>query len=198
MNIEPKLKFIKSNRNKDQLVVNNKYVYNLYSSDKKGNKSYIYTFYKTINKCKSMSKLNSTNHIVAYNQEHNHIISEKKVQRAKAKSEIKKQIQKLNNISEFNSLRSIINMNINKQFSKEIDSWNNKSDEHEYYKNLSGENFIIKKTDNYLLFQSKSLAKIHINNSNNFFCDATFYDAPYISYKYLFQEFNLKNFISFL
>ena len=45
----------------------------------------------------------------------------------------------------------------------------------EYYKSLSGENFLIKKTDKYLLFQSKFLANIYINNSNNIFCDATFY-----------------------
>ena len=48
MNREPKLDFIKSNLNKDQLVVDIKYLYNFYYSDKKGNKSYRYTSYKTI------------------------------------------------------------------------------------------------------------------------------------------------------
>ena len=61
MNKGPKLEFIKSNRNKDQLVVDNKYLYNFYCSDKKGNKSYRCTSYKTINKYKSTLKLNSTN-----------------------------------------------------------------------------------------------------------------------------------------
>ena len=90
MNREPKIEFIKSNRNKDQIVVDNKYLYNFYSSDKKA-------------------------------------------PRAKAKSEIKNKLQKVNNpltikakniyeestnnlglnIPEYSSLRSIINRNIN-------------------------------------------------------------------------------------
>ena len=133
MNKEPKIEFIKSNRNKDQIAVDNKYLYNFYSSDKKGNKSYRCTSYKTINKCKSTIKLNSSNKIISYNHEHNHIISDKKAPRAKAKSEIKNKLQKVNNpltikakniyeestnnlglnIPEYSSLRSIINRNIN-------------------------------------------------------------------------------------
>ena len=217
MNREPKIEFIKSNRNKEQIVVDNKYLYNFYSSDKKGNKSYRCTSYKTINKCKSTIKLNSSNKIISYDHEHNHIISEKKAPRAKAKSEIKNKLQNLNNpltikakniytestnnlglnIPEFNSLRSIINRNINKQFPKEIDNWDNIPDVHEYYKTLYGEDFLIKKSDNYLLFQSKSLANIQKNYSNNIFCDATFYAAPSISYQLLITRVESKEFNKF-
>ena len=68
---------------------------------------------------------------------------------------------------------------------------------HEYYKTLSGEDFLIKKTDNYLLFQSKILANIHINYSNNIFCDATFYAAPSISYQLLITRVESKEFHKF-
>ena len=81
----------------------------------------------------SLIKLNSSNQIIAYNHEHNYIISEKKAPRTKAKSEIKNKLQNLNNpltikakniyeestnnlglnIPEYNSLRYIINRNIN-------------------------------------------------------------------------------------
>ena len=46
----PKIDFIKSSRNKDQLILNDKYIYNFTSEDKKGNKTFKCSLYKTINK----------------------------------------------------------------------------------------------------------------------------------------------------
>ena len=101
------------------------------------------------------------------------------------------------NIPDYNSLKSIINHNINKQFPKEIDNWNNIPELHDYYKTLSGEDFIIKKTEDYLLFQSKSLANIQINYNKSIFCDATFYAAPSISYQLLIIRVESKEFHTF-
>ena len=116
----------------------------------------------------------------------------------KAKNIYEESTEKLGlNIPEYNSLRSIINRNINKHFPKEIDNWDNIPDVHEYYKTLSGEDFLIKKTDKYLLFQSESLANIHINNGSNIFCDATFYAAPSISYQLLITRVESKEFLNF-
>ena len=86
----PKIDFIKSSRNKDQLILNDKYIYYFISEDKKGNKTFKCSLYKTINKCSSYIKLDKDNNIVKYESYHNHEISTMKASAAKAKSEIKK------------------------------------------------------------------------------------------------------------
>ena len=86
----PKIDFIKSIRNKVQIIIDNKYIYTFASEDKKGNKNFKCNFYKTVNKCSSSIKLNKENNIVKYEDYHNHEISNIKASAAKAKSEIKK------------------------------------------------------------------------------------------------------------
>lgn len=65
----------------------------------------------------------------------------------------------------------------------EIKKWEEIPDNHEYYYTLSGESFMLKKTEDYIIFQSPSLAKLHIKYPDNIFCDGTFYIAPSISYQ---------------
>ena len=69
----PKIEFIKSCRNKDQLIIDNKYIDNFASEDKKGN-----------------------NNKLKYEDYHNHEISNIKDTAAKAESEIKKIINEDN------------------------------------------------------------------------------------------------------
>ena len=56
-------------------------------------------------------------------------------------------------------------------------------DNHEYYSTLSGESFMLKKTEDFIIFQFPSLAKLHIKYPDKIFCDGTFYFAPSISYQ---------------
>ena len=85
--------------------------------------------------------------------------------KARVKSEIKKIIRRNDNpfnikgknvfhevtknlgiiIPRYINLRSTINRNINKNFPKEISSWEDIPEEHDFYKTLSGQEFIIKK-----------------------------------------------------
>ena len=92
----PKIEFIKSCRNKDQLIIDNKYIDNFASEDKKGNKTFKCSLYKTINKCSSSIKLDKDNNKLKYEDYHNHEISNIKDTAAKAESEIKKIINEDN------------------------------------------------------------------------------------------------------
>ena len=65
-------------------------------------------------------------------------------------------------IPEYKTVRSIINREINKNFSKEIKAWEDIPDGHEFYKTLSDEEFLVKKTDEFMLFQTPYLAKLHL------------------------------------
>ena len=50
MNKKPKIGIISSCRNKDQILLEDKYIYNHSNTDKKGNKLYKCTYYKKENK----------------------------------------------------------------------------------------------------------------------------------------------------
>lgn len=210
----PKIEFIKSSRNKEQIILDNKYIYNFASEDKKGNKNYKCNYYKTVNKCSSSIKLNKEKNIVKYEDYHNHEVNIIKASAAKAKSEIKNIITKEENpfalkgksiykdatknlgliVPEYNTLKATINRHINKNFPKEITSWEEIPDESDYYETISNENFMIRKTDNYIIFQSKTQAVIQHQNDNSLFCDATFYAAPSIAYQLLITRVYAKDF----
>ena len=146
------------------------------NTNKKGNKTYKCTYYKKDNKCSSSIKLNINKDIINYISYHNHNISKKKEPQSKAKSEISNNINKYNNlfdikpknlykdttknlgiiIPEYKSVRSLINRTINKNFPKDIKEWDENPNEHESYKTISGEDFLVKKEANFILFQSQS------------------------------------------
>ena len=64
-----------------------------------------------------------------------------------------------------------------KSFQKEVKDWSEIPDNHEFYRTISGETFLVCKKDNFILFQSPSQAGIQIEYKDNIFCDATFYSA---------------------
>ena len=88
-------------------------------------------------------------------------------------------------IPEYITVGSIINREINKNFPKEIKAWEIIPDDHEFYKSLSDEKFLVKKTDEFMLYQSPYLAKLHLAYKEAIFWDATFYTAPSICYQLL-------------
>ena len=91
-------------------------------------------------------------------------------------------------------MKATINRHINKNFPKDISSWAEIPNEHEFYSTLSKENFLVSKTDNYIIFQSKTQAIIQLENDNNLFCDATFFAAPSIAYQLLITRIYAKDF----
>ena len=142
---EPKIEYIQSKRDKAQLIIDNKYIYNFYSKDKKENQTFKCIFFKKDNKCSSHTKLNKDKKIISYDSYHNHNMSEKEAPKRKVKSEIKNKINKADNpfnikpcniykevtkkagliIPEFKTVKSVINRTINKNFPKDIKEWDN-------------------------------------------------------------------------
>jgi len=56
----------KTNRGKEQIILNRKYKFNLSSKIKDNSKKYKCTEYKTLNKCQSFIILNNENQILEY------------------------------------------------------------------------------------------------------------------------------------
>ncbi|ORY20446.1 hypothetical protein LY90DRAFT_516785 [Neocallimastix californiae] len=133
-------------------------------------KSKIYrcTEYKTLNKCKSLIILNDKKEVLKYESLHNHLKKEIDVSISLAKHKIKEEIKKnsipmdikpkhiFNAVSqemglicpEYNTIRSQIIRNINKQFPPNIKGFDDIPIESEYYKMKRNENFMIfKNTD---------------------------------------------------
>ena len=202
---EPKFEFITSSKNKHQIILEHKHIYNFFNKDKKDNQTFRCTYYKKANKCSSFIKIDKDKNIIEYSKYHNHNISEKESPKAKVKSEIKDKIAHIDNpfnikgidiykevtknadviIPEYKTVRSIINREINKTLPKEINSWDDIPEDHEFYKTISYEDFLVKKSEEFILFQWPYLAKLHLAYKENIFCDATFYTAPSISYQLL-------------
>lgn len=200
---EPHIDYITSNRDKEGLVIDNKYIYNFIRKDKNNSKLYRCTYYKKNNKCKSFIKIKENKAVLEYDGNHNHEISDKSAPKARTKSLIKSEIKNKKKpfiikgkdiykdtikdqgllVPEYNTVRSSINRTINKNMSVEIKNWEDIPDNHEYYSTLSGESFMLKKNEDFIIFQSPSLAKLHIKYRDKIFCDGTFYIAPSISYQ---------------
>ena len=72
-------------------------------------------------------------------------------------------------IPEYKSVRSVINRTINKNFPKDIKEWDENPNEQESYKTISGEDFLVKKEANFVLFQSQSQLFIqHLHLATNY------------------------------
>ena len=78
---------------------------------------------------------------------------------------------------------------------KEIQNWNDIPDSHEYYSTLSGESFMLIKDEDFIIFQSPSLVKLHLKYPDQIFCDGNFYIAQSISYQVFITRIYAKEYI---
>ena len=92
----PKFTKTKSRKNKDMLLVDDIYLYNLIKVNKDKSKLFRCNQYKTDSKCQAFIKLNEKEEIIKFNSNHNHIKNEiytiKEESRKKLKSKIKNSI----------------------------------------------------------------------------------------------------------
>jgi hypothetical protein len=92
---EPKIEYIKSNLNKEELFIDDKYIFNFSRIKKNKSKLYRCSYYKKSSKCSAYIKNKLDNTIEDYHPKHNHNIEE--IAGARAKSEIKNKINLIHN-----------------------------------------------------------------------------------------------------
>ncbi|ORX52493.1 hypothetical protein BCR32DRAFT_251807 [Anaeromyces robustus] len=198
-----KIEFSETNRGKKQLIINKKYKFNFSLKKKDNSKVYRCTEYKTANKCKSFIILNDKNEILKYESFHNHLEKEFDASLSLIKHKIKEEIRKstipmdlkprriYNEVSqnmgiicpEYDTIRSQILRNINKQIHTDITTFDEIPNESIYYKTERGEDFMIFKNPNIIIFQSPFQAKLFSKYYEDIFADGTFYVAPKFSYQ---------------
>ncbi|ORX76414.1 hypothetical protein BCR32DRAFT_284173 [Anaeromyces robustus] len=198
-----KIEFSETNRGKKQLIINKKYKFNFSLKKKDNSKVYRCTEYKTANKCKSFIILNDKNEILKYESFHNHLEKEFDASLSLIKHKIKEEIRKsiipmdlkprriYNEVSqnmgficpEYDTIRSQILRNINKQIHTDITTFDEIPNELIYYKTERGEDFMIFKNPNIIIFQSPFQAKLFSKYYEDIFADGTFYVAPKFSYQ---------------
>ena len=92
--------------------------------------------------------------------------------------------QKIGNFEiNYNSVRTQLMRIINKQYPSDIKSFDEIPDESEYFKTARGENFMIFKNSNLIIFQSPFQAELFREYNNDIFVDGTFYIAPKFSHQ---------------
>ncbi|KAL6599757.1 hypothetical protein U3516DRAFT_802829 [Neocallimastix sp. 'constans'] len=180
-----------TNRGNEQIIINKKYKFNFSFQRKDKSKIYRCTEYKTLNKCKSLIILNDKKEVLKYESLHNHLEKEIDVSISVAKHKIKEEIKKnsipmdikpkhiFNAVSqemglicpEYNTIRSQIIRNINKQFPPNIKSFDDIPIESKYYKTKRNENFMIFKNTDLIIFQSPFQAYLFSNYHKNIFAD---------------------------
>ncbi|KAL6594119.1 hypothetical protein LY90DRAFT_514325 [Neocallimastix californiae] len=84
---------------------------------------------------------------------------------------------------EYNSIKSQISRNLNKKLPSNVTTFAEISSESEYYKTKRGENFMIFKNSNLIIFQSPFQAKLFREYNDDIFVDGTFFIAPKFSYQ---------------
>ncbi|KAG4101113.1 hypothetical protein H8356DRAFT_907800, partial [Neocallimastix lanati (nom. inval.)] len=206
-----------SNKGKEQIIINKKYKFNFSYKRKDNSKVYKCTEYKKINKCKSFIILNDKKEILKYNSSHNHPENEYDVSLSIMKHKIKDGIELLsipfgikikplyNKISkemglicpEYNSIKSQISRNLNKKLPSNVTTFAEISSESEYYKTKRGENFMIFKNSNLIIFQSPFQAKLFREYNDDIFVDGTFFIAPKFSYQVFITRTYAKELDSF-
>lgn len=206
-----KLEISKTNRGKNQIILDKKYKYNFLYKKKDNTKIYRCTEYKTIKKCPSTLLLNENNELIELKGEHNHNEMLKEVSMSLIKNKIEKEIINSSNpfeikpknifnekakevgfiCPEYNSIQSQITRKINKILPKDIETFEDIPDESEYYKTEKNEIFMIYKDSDIIIFQSPFQAAIFKNYNDDVFGDGTFYIAPKISY----QVFITRNYV---
>ena len=89
--------------------------------------------------------------------------------------------QKIGNFEiNYNSVRTQLMRIINKQYPSDIKSFDEIPDESEYFKTARGENFMIFKISNMVIFQTPLQAKIYSKYNEDIFADGTFSISPKI------------------
>jgi len=68
-----KIEFSETNRGKEQVIINRKFKFNFSTLKKNNSKVYIWTEYRTKNKCKSFIILNNKKEILKYKDLQNHL-----------------------------------------------------------------------------------------------------------------------------
>ena len=83
----------------------------------------------------------------------------------------------------FGNIKSSMYRLINKNIPKDIENLNELPDDSEYYKTLTGEQFLFYKTNHLLIFISPNQANSLYEYNQHVFIDGTFYAAPKSSYQ---------------
>ncbi|KAL6598032.1 hypothetical protein U3516DRAFT_787049 [Neocallimastix sp. 'constans'] len=188
----------KTNRGKEQIILNRKYKFNLSSKRKDNSKKYKCTEYKTLNQCPSFIILNNENQILEYDDSHNHLENKFGAPQGLIHDEISKSSIPFNvnikrtydEISQgmglicpgYNSIKSQVTRSRRKQLPPDITSFDEIPNESKYYKTKRDENFMIFKNNDLIVFQSPFQAELFSKNKH-IFADGTFYIAPIFSYQ---------------
>ena len=199
----PKFTKTKSRKNKDMLLVDDTYLYNLIKVNKDKSKLYKCYQYKTVSKCQAFIKLNEKEEIIKFKGNHNHLENEiyttKEESRKKLKNEIINSIEpfliKINKLYKtysadkgikapsFNSIKTTLYREITKILPNDIEDFESIPDESLYYKTIDNNNFLLYKNNRIVVFQSNNMAKIHAKFGDIVFADATYYSCPNLAYQ---------------
>jgi len=98
---------------------------------------------------------------------------------------------------EYNSIKSQISRNLNKKLPSNVITFAEIPSESEYYKTKRGENFVIFKNSNLIIFQSPFQAKLFREYNDDIFVDGTFFIAPKFSYQIFITRTYVKELDSF-
>ena len=180
--MEDKITFkkYKSQRNKDLLIVNEKYIFNhIYTNKINKIETYKCKEYKSKLRCPAFLKIKDGK-IEKYSNKHNHETNDMKAIKEITKNELKLKVIK---IPAFNSIKSTLYKEINKNLPNDIKNLEDAPSNSIYYSTCDDEEFFIFKNNDLLFFQSTSLAKIQIKFGDILFCDGTFYSCPSIAYQ---------------
>ncbi|KAL6621783.1 hypothetical protein U3516DRAFT_810845 [Neocallimastix sp. 'constans'] len=192
----------KTNRGKEQIILNRKYKFNLSSKRKDNSKKYKCTEYKTLNQCPSFIILNNENQILEYDDSHNHLENKFGAAKSIVKNKIKDEIsissipfnvnikRTYDEISQgmglicpgYNSIKSQVTRSRRKQLPPDITTFDEIPNESKYYKTKRDENFMTFKNNDLIVFQSPFQAELFSKNKH-IFADGTFYIAPIFSYQ---------------
>ncbi|KAL6632239.1 hypothetical protein U3516DRAFT_871981 [Neocallimastix sp. 'constans'] len=146
----------KTNRRKEQVIINRKFKFNFSILKKNYSKVYRCTEYRTKNKCKFFIILNDKKETLKNEDLHNHNHLEKESQIAR---------------------------NINKKIPPDVTTFDTIPNESKYYKTERNENFMIFKNSNIIIFQSPFQTKLFIQYNIDIFADGTFKIAPKCGYQ---------------
>ncbi|KAG4083119.1 hypothetical protein H8356DRAFT_1362492 [Neocallimastix lanati (nom. inval.)] len=155
--------------------------------------------------------------ILEYNSSHNHPENEYDVSLSIMKHKIKDGIELFsipfgikikplyNKISkkmglicpEYNSIKSQISRNLNKKLPSNVTTFAEIPSESKYYKTKRGENFMIFKNSNLIIFQFPFQAKLFREYNDDIFVDGTFFIAPKFSYQVFITRTYAKELDSF-
>jgi len=98
---------------------------------------------------------------------------------------------------EYNSIKSQISRNLNKKLPSNVTTFAEIPSKSEYYKTKQGENFMIFKNSNLIIFQSPFQAKLFREYNDGIFVDGTFFIASKFSYQIFITRTYAKELDSF-